>query len=358
MRRCLHACLIGVLTLSLSMDTARACWYLRQACRQRPACVVTCVPSIPPMACVETTPWVVVETWDGCGCGAAEGAVVTPWIGAAVVAVPAAAAGVVDTAELPVAPGEPVAAPAPTLAEPAEHPAATADLPTLQPASEPVQQTTAVAEADAAKTAKPEAAVAEEAAEPEPMAEPADAGATAGVAPVEPMAAEPPAAAEPPVVEEPNIFEEVDRAGEPTGEADPVAPSPAAAAAGPRSEAAPAAADTGEGSPSEPPAVDGTAEPTVEEPAAEEPAVEDPFDAAGSTEPARRWIDRTGGYAVVGTLVAVGEDGTCELAAAGRRLRVSMEALSDHDREYARRAATRLTATRAAKPTTGETAGL
>ena len=59
-----------------------------------------------------------------------------------------------------------------------------------------------------------------------------------------------------------------------------------------------------------------------------------------------------------GTLVAVGEDGTCELAAAGRRLKVSIEALSDHDRDYARRATTRLTVGRTGKPATGDTAGL
>ncbi|NBW85962.1 MAG: hypothetical protein EBR23_03790, partial [Planctomycetia bacterium] len=50
MRRCLQAFLVGVLTLSLSMDSARACWYLRQAQRQR---------GCPPAA--------VAVGWDACG---------------------------------------------------------------------------------------------------------------------------------------------------------------------------------------------------------------------------------------------------------------------------------------------------
>jgi hypothetical protein len=231
---------------------------------------------------------------------------------------------VVDTVESTVLREEPVAAPAPTLAEPVEVPAATADLPMLHPASEAVQQTTALTPNDSATAEEPEAPAAQAPAEPEPMIE-----------------EEPAAAIEPPAVEEPNMFEEVEHAGGPTAPIDEVAPFPADAPPMP-----------------EPAAADNAPEPAGEEPAADEPATEDPFDAAGANEPVRRWIDRTGGYAVVGTLVAVGEDGTCELAAAGRRLRVSIEALSDHDRDYARRATTRLTAGRTGKPATGDTAGL
>ena len=243
---------------------------------------------------------------------------------------------VVDTVESTVLREEPVAAPAPTLAEPVEVPAATADLPVLQPASEAVQQTTALAPNDSAKAKEPEVPAAPAPAEPEPMIE-----------------EEPAAAIEPPAVEEPNMFEEVERAGGPTAPIDAVTPFPADA---PLSDAAAPPMP-------EPPAADNapepaSEEPASEEPAADEPATEDPFDAAGANEPVRRWIDRTGGYAVVGTLVAVGEDGTCELAAAGRRLRVSIEALSDHDRDYARQATTRLTAGPAGKPATGDTAGL
>ena len=332
MRRCLHACLIGVLTLSLSMDTARACWYLRHACRPRPVCVVACEPCAPvplPLACVETTPWVAVETEACSECSVADGEVVTEWTVGDVEASPVDAMVVVDTVESTVLREEPVAAPVPTLAEPVELPAATAELTMLQPASEAVQQTTALAPNDSATAEEPEVPAAEAPAEPEPMIE-----------------AEPAAAIEPPAVEEPNMFEEVERAGGPTAPIDAITPFSADA---PLSDAPPMP---------EPPAADNAPEPASEEPAADEPATEDPFDAANANEPVRRWIDRTGGYAVVGTLVAVGEDGTCELAAAGRRLRVSIEALSDHDRDYARRATTRLTAGRTGKPATGDTAGL
>jgi hypothetical protein len=331
-RRCLHACLIGALTLSLSMDTARACWYLRQACHPRPVCVVACEPCAPvplPLPCVETTPWVAVETEACSECSVADGEVVTEWTVGDVEASPVDAMVVVDTVESTVLREEPVAAPVPTLAEPVELPAATAELTMLQPASEAVQQTTALAPNDSATAEEPEVPAAEAPAEPEPMIE-----------------AEPAAAIEPPAVEEPNMFEEVERAGGPTAPIDAITPFSADA---PLSDAPPMP---------EPPAADNAPEPASEEPAADEPATEDPFDAANANEPVRRWIDRTGGYAVVGTLVAVGEDGTCELAAAGRRLRVSIEALSDHDRDYARRATTRLTAGRTGKPATGDTAGL
>ena len=294
-----------------------------------------------PLACLETTSWVAVETEACSECSVADGEVVTEWTVGDVEASPVDAMVVVDTVESTVLREEPVAAPAPTLADPVELPAATADLPMLQPASEAVQQTTALAPNDSATAEEPEVPPAQAPAEPEPMIE-----------------EEPAAAIEPPAVEEPNMFEEVERAGGPTAPIDAVTPFPADA---PLSDAplpdAPLPDATAPPMP-EPPAADNAPEPASEEPAADEPATEDPFDAAGANEPVRRWIDRTGGYAVVGTLVAVGEDGTCELAAAGRRLRVSIEALSDHDRDYARQATTRLTAGPAGKPATGDTAGL
>ena len=339
MRRCLHACLIGVLTLSLSMDTARACWRMRRACHPRPVWVVACEPCAPvphPLACIETTSWEAVEREACSACSSSDHELVTEWTVGDAEGIAVDTAVVVDTVESTVLREEPVAAPAPTLAEPVELPAATADLPVLQPASEAVQQTTALAPNDSAKAEEPEVPAAPAPAEPEPMIE-----------------EEPAAAIEPPAVEEPNMFEEVERAGGPTAPIDAVTPFPADA---PLSDAAAPPMP-------EPPAADNapepaSEEPASEEPAADEPATEDPFDAAGANEPVRRWIDRTGGYAVVGTLVAVGEDGTCELAAAGRRLRVSIEALSDHDRDYARQATTRLTAGPAGKPATGDTAGL
>jgi len=289
-----------------------------------------------PLACLETTSWVAVETEACSECSVADGEVVTEWTVGDVEASPVDAMVVVDTVESTVLREEPVAAPAPTLAEPVELPAATADLPRLHPASEAVQQTTALAPNDSARAEEPELPAAPAPAEPEPMIE-----------------EEPAAAIEPPAVEEPNMFEEVEHAGGPTAPIDAVTPFPADA---PLSDAP--LPDAAAPPMPEPPAADNAPQPASEEPAAYEPATEDPFDAAGANEPVRRWIDRTGGYAVVGTLVAVGEDGTCELAAAGRRLKVSIEALSDHDRDYARRATTRLTVGRTGKPATGDTAGL
>ena len=282
-----------------------------------------------PLACLETTPWVAVETAVCSECSVAEGEAVTEWTAGDAEGVAGDVAVVVDAVDSAVLREEPVAAPAPTLAEPVEHPAATADLPMLQPASEAVQQTTALTPNDSATAEEPEVPAAQAPAVPEPMIE-----------------EEPAAAIEPPAVKESNMFEEVEQAGEPTAPIDEVTPFPGDA---PLSDAPPMP---------EPSAADNAPETAGDEPAADEPATEDPFDAAGANEPVRRWIDRTGGYAVVGTLVAVGEDGTCELAAAGRRLRVSIEALSDHDRDYARRATTRLTAGRTGKPATGDTAGL
>ena len=321
------------------MDTARACWRMRRACHPRPVWVVACEPCAPvphPLACIETTSWEAVEREACSACSSSDHELVTEWTVGDAEGIAVDTAVVVDTVESTVLREEPVAAPAPTLAEPVELPAATADLPVLQPASEAVQQTTALAPNDSAKAEEPEVPAAPAPAEPEPMIE-----------------EEPAAAIEPPAVEEPNMFEEVERAGGPTAPIDAVTPFPADA---PLSDAAAPPMP-------EPPAADNapepaSEEPASEEPAADEPATEDPFDAAGANEPVRRWIDRTGGYAVVGTLVAVGEDGTCELAAAGRRLRVSIEALSDHDRDYARQATTRLTAGPAGKPATGDTAGL
>jgi hypothetical protein len=83
-------------------------------------------------------------------------------------------------------------------------------------------------------------------------------------------------------------------------------------------------------------------------------AAADPFSA---TEPARRWIDATGRYAVVGTLLAV-RDATAEIRTAnGRTVGVPLDRLSPHDREYAEQAGARLLAGPAA-PRPTDTAGM
>lgn len=339
MRRCLHAFLVGVLMLSLSMNAARACWYLRHGGPVRHHVVVGCppiAPADPVVVHAPVTAWApvmvqapvveVVDAWEG-GCADVSG----DWPIAADVVIDApfmaddcscdCGGGVVDgdvvleaetLGEEHVGSAtliEPAAAPQPTLAEPVVEkteptPAA---VPVLE-STEEVRQAVAFGESER----KPEPEV---------------------VLPAEPMqdhAAEPvsPEAA-PPAVES-NIFEEVDQAAaadEPAGAEPSEIETPADAP-----EASPAPAETSV------------------------PA--DPFAAVrpASREPARRWIDRSGDYAAVGTLLAVRGDGTCELEAAGRTIEVPLEALSEFDRAYATAASERL-AVRAA-PESGDTAGL
>ena len=310
--------------------------------------------------------------------------------------------------------GEP-AVEAPTAAPAAQPSVAPPDmaLPTLQPASEPVpvevQQTTALAEEEPQKTEpapaplepqpetpateaseadakemvaadEPAAADAEKplvdaSTEPadEPAAAPEDGNPTEPVEPAEPAPAEPALPVEP---EEPNLFEDAEdtaAVSKPFDEAPSEledGSSPAAAAEPVETEDAvevdvePGDADAGEAPvvDEEAPAVDLPAdEPLTEEPpAAEPPAPEaDPFDGAGeSGEPLRRWIDRSGGYAVVAALVDVRADGTCVLDSAGQTLTVPLESLSDHDRNYAQRAQQRLAAQRAAEPEASDTASM
>ncbi len=99
---------------------------------------------------------------------------------------------------------------------------------------------------------------------------------------------------------------------------------------------------------------------------AEKPAAEaDPF-AAG--EQPRRWIDATGTGSIVGTLVDVDGGDRCLLDVGGRRIIVPLEKLSDHDRDYVRRAGIRLAKLRGERdgdqavalpaPAATETAGL
>jgi hypothetical protein len=145
--------------------------------------------------------------------------------------------------------------------------------------------------------------------------------------------------------------------------ADETTPTPDATA----EDAAPAA-DTAEKPTEEPPAADADQAADAAVPPAEpqEPATEkadqsepaepaaDPF---STTEPARRWIDATGRYAVVGTLLAVHE-ATAEIRTAdGRTVTVPLDRLSPHDRAYAEQAGPRLLAGPAA-PRPSDTAGL
>ena len=252
---------------------------------------------------------------------------------------------------------------APTLAE-APATSLAAVVPDLRPAEptpgEDVQQTAAVGDATPRREAP---AVAETVADPAPVTEP------------EPSPEEAPPLPQPVVLPTPepveeNIFEEVDRLDEVDRAAE--IPSDAAAGAEPEvttSEAEVAASSEvteAPGAADAPPAAVAEPAPGTEEPAAVEPAPavesEEPSipsrDAAAreSREPARRWIDHSGGYAVVGTLVAVRADGICVIAAPGRTIEVPLEALSDFDRDYVATAAERLA--RAAGPEAADTVGL
>lgn len=139
---------------------------------------------------------------------------------------------------------------------------------------------------------------------------------------------------EEPAETEPNLFDEVDQAA-----AGPDVSLPEASEADSLSVEPPAAGEA--------PA-----------PGTDQPPAADPVDAAGSRphEPIRRWIDRSGDYAVVGRLDAVREDGTCVLRTAGGTVEVPLESLSSFDRGYATAAAARFVAARG--PETRDTAGL
>lgn len=372
MRRCLHAFLVGVLLLSLSMNAARACWYLRHGCHARHHVVLAYPPVVAAYPVVIHAPVVeVVDAWhDGCGgvsagwpivadgvveaslvadecscdCGGTvvEGSfellaetLVEEHVSGATIVDPIVEDVISHGHSAGHAEGvtEAVAAPQPTLAEPVIEKAATVVEKTVPtPAEVPVLESTeevrqAVAFAEPAPKPQPEVVLP---AEPLPAAEAA------------------PEPAAPPAVES-NIFEEVDQAasGAAASGVEDDLPAPAASAV-PATEEPSAAEPAGAEFPG------GVPEAAPAEPSA--PA--DPFSATrpASREPARRWIDRSGDYAVVGTLRAVRGDGTCELDAEGRTIEVPLEALSEFDRGYVTAASGRLAVR--SEPVTGDTAGL
>ena len=382
MRRCLHAFLVGLLTLSMSMNAARACWFVRHGCHARHPVAVACPPvvygSVDGLAVEPCDGWsepgvdvtggwqivsdvAVGEPVDGgvvsCDCGGDLVAVepetvVTEYGGvSSSVAEPAVEHLAVNGRHEADAPDalEAIASPQPTLADPP------APVPVLMPTDE-VRQAVAVGqpemklEAEVVLPVEP-SVEAEPAAvtDPEPPME-------EDVAEVEPTQETQPATVVP---AETNIFEEVDQAA-----ADAIVPQQAAEFAPTTEEGAGVDTRAEARSNSEPapaPAADAPAEelPATESSSQEDPAAPaDPFDAAdqGPREPARRWIDRSGDYAVVGALRAVRGDGTCVLDAAGRTIEVPLQALSDFDRSYATEAVERLTA--ASGPESSDTAGL
>ena len=375
MRRCLHAFLVGVLTLSMSMNTARACWYLRHGCHVRHHVVVVCPPAIETIpagvagsafpCCGEcgdpVVDWVVdgrlvaggdwqvaedvvvgesfKDAASSCDCGGGVVALESETVVAdheGVSSVVGLAVEHLAGSEHPVTVGhegtESIAAPQPPRAEPvAENPApASAPIPDLKP-TEDVRQAVALGEPEAQSNV---------------------------VLPTEPPMEEPapspkPQQEAPPTVVEPNIFEEVDQAAH-----EPAAGDGTVGEASAPEETSSSEPVSGEPVPEDEPAADPPGETPADSPAPTEPSAADPLAAVRGTarEPARRWIDRSGDYALVGTLRAVRRDGTCVLEAAGRTIEVPLEVLSDFDRTYATAAAERLAA--AAEPESGATAGL
>ena len=449
MRRCLHAFLIAILSLALSMDAARACWFLRTRKQCRPV-ATTC----PPPAWSECGETVVVREWvaaDGCcppvacetiaaccGEGGSDvvsvgSAVAVEQVGEEVQSVvvdqptPAAAADSVATGEL-----EPVAPPLPELRSlrvgdavvPASNDQPVSDPPAPVPAANE-----SPAEADPAPADEPE--MREDAALPaEPLpgdptevptpAEETPAGETPPAVPPisgidddeppmeedadpadEPAPAPEPAAEPEPTPEpepaEPNLFEEFEDEDAPAGEkkmtdeeeaSNPFADDePEAAAADeemadepsdpladepPADEPLPVDADDADpfgDAPSDDPETLDEPEPLEEdeemvddseelpadddEPEPEPAAGEDPF---ASAEPKRRWIHASGAHSLVATLVDVAGDGSCVLETDGRQIRVPLDNLSGHDRDYVRDAGVRLAAVKGMQERAAEAA--
>lgn len=324
MRRCLHACLVGVLVFALSMDAARACWFLRRGCGAGVPAWSACATPAPwwvdraaaarcgDTIVVEVVADVVVEAaacdpWDAVpatvviddgivsdDAGLAFEAVVVHDESAIVGETIEAHGDLVASDAEPTPSVEEVVAPPVTESQDAAEPAATSVVvPELKPAI------------DAPRDVQPASATQDEAMQP---------------------AAEPVVPAAP---SEPNLFEEADRSAD---------FDTAPAGGEPEADAPPA---TGAGEP--PP-----------EPAA---APTNPLDAAErrSGERARLWVDATGRHATVGVLVDVRADGRCVIDTGTGILEVRSEELRRRDRDYAAQAGERLAARRGPGP--GETAG-
>jgi len=426
-RRCLHTLLIALLTLALSMDAARACWFLRARRQCRPRAVAVHCPPAVWSGCGEV---VVVREWVGtaaewpaqasdpapaCCCGGAsqppaavsETAVAEDAVGgetrsvvqeqateASGGAAPAAGAGPLP--EIPAARTEDAVTPAsndelvpdlepvqpiPPAEVPAEDPlAADPEMREEEEDFDPEPPLPAAADdladepEEMIEDEPPLPGFADEEPPPEEDADPAPA--------VEPAPAPPPA--------DPNLFDDFDdaeTAAEPTGPAvrgfgaAPAAePSPLDALFADADEEAAAADEEmveDEEAPTSDPVTDAFDEPAL--PGGADPFADDPVsppaddevppdedqpppapdidpasaadpapgeDAAAAAEPVRRWVHASGTAILVARLVDVAGDGTCLLETEGRRIRVPLENLSGHDREYASGAGVRLAALR------------
>ena len=88
----------------------------------------------------------------------------------------------------------------------------------------------------------------------------------------------------------------------------------------------------------------------------DEPAPAAGEDPLASAEPKRRGIHARGAHSLVATLVDVAGDGSCVLETDGRRIRVPLDNLSGHDRDYVRDAGVRLAAVKGMQERAAEAA--
>lgn len=347
MRRCLHAFLVGVLVFAVSMDAARACWFLRRGCGTAMPVWSACPPPAPwwhdpaaPAICCDV---VVVgeaasgESWDAVSAPVViDDGVFSTDAGMAfeAVVVHDESSLVGETIETIEPHGDVTAADTvPPLEEVVALPATEPQDVVPEPAPTSVVVPDLKPAADASRDVQPTSATQDEAMQLGTVPDAAAAAEPAGEAPV----AE---AAVPASPSEPNLFEEADRAAELD-----VAPADAASEAPPATGA--------DAPPPAPPATD----PVEDAPA--EPAAEatNPLDAAErrSGERARLWVDATGRHSTVGVLVAVRADGRCVIDTGTGILEVPPAALRRRDREYAAQASERLAGRRGPGPV--ETAG-
>jgi hypothetical protein len=335
-RRWFRPLVVSILCLTLSVDTAKACWFLRRCHRgraARPACACRCVPADTVLPC---------DAWCGPDSDLA----------------PAGAVEVVDVEVTSPAPqaepqaaasleprGDGVVVHGPTVI------AGEAAKPRRQPQPAPTEATTA-----AQQPGRPAATPAEPLLPVPASDERPDEPAVATAAAETPMP-EPAAAVEPKPTSEPNLFDlygdevemEADESAAPgetemteEDEAESEEPAPDEAAEATEKEPAEeAAADTAESAgdePAEPPQTDADTAMIV------------------PGEPLRRWTDATATHEARGWLVAIGADRVRILKVNGRHATVAIDALSAADRDYVSAVGTALAAAGDSRPAANTTA--
>ena len=407
--------IVALLCLTLFVDSAKACWWLRQHRSRSQVCrPVACRPAAQPACAIVSDEPVAYETifvddQSDCLCSTtpAEHATVdhealNHETGEQVIDIRAGEASVleqgvvvhgptivVDAAPVQPAPGAPeptsVVAeqkneqPSPAAAQPMPV-AATGPtvLPTPTPAQEPIPDLKpAIAALSAVAPASNEQPMPEPAA-PAPGAQPTDASRTMP-APVEDLAGGPEMKLPMPEPKEPNLFDlygDEGRDDAPAEEAplDSRPEMPDADAGEPAEDAAAETtpADEAEMTEDEAEATDGDSESAEEAAPAEEPAAEeadaaptkaaaDPAEAAVTVpnEPMRRWTNDTGTHHTQGWLVEVRADRVRILKVNGRHTTVLTESLSAADRDYVSAVGDRLAAEQqGTSPAPSTTAGL